>query len=101
MFLAGSFGIQSFQVVGDSLIIIGWLKWIFQLKIIANLEFWKRRIISLLKDFEAITPVHIYKEYNCEANNLSKQALGSQIGFLFWWHLIDRRKGPLHSLPLL
>ena len=61
---------------GYSRIIIDWLTKTSKLQA-ATLEGWKSKVENLLSSFTRLDALHIYREYNQEANALSK-------GLLFW-----------------
>jgi hypothetical protein len=60
--------------MGDSRVIIDWLNDRGQLQA-STIEGWKIRTKDLIKKFQAISFHHIYREFNKEADQLSKQAL--------------------------
>jgi hypothetical protein len=60
-----------FTGVGDFKVIIDWLNQIGNLQDI-HIEGWKIRIRDLLAAFQGISFHHIFREYNEEANKLSK-----------------------------
>jgi len=41
---------------------------------------WKNRILSLRPSFSFIKALHIHREYNSQADSLSKQGLSGQLG---------------------
>jgi ribonuclease HI len=58
--------IQHIQVLGDSKIVIEWLKQNGNLQAI-NIEGWKRRIRDPVSSFQGINFQHIFRESNEEA----------------------------------
>ena len=61
------------QVLGDSKVVIQWLKQKGVLQT-NNIEVWKSRIKELIPTFKGIHFQHIYREVNGEVDQLSKQA---------------------------
>jgi ribonuclease HI len=74
LYLANLLSIQKIQIPGDSKIIIDWLNHKSDLQV-RLLEGWKQRIRLLRRKFSAIHFFHIFREFNKEADGLSKQAL--------------------------
>jgi ribonuclease HI len=72
--LATWLAISEIQVLGDSKVVIDWLNDKGRLHGCA-IECWKLRIKDLLKNFEGIIFSHIYRDFNKEADILSKQAI--------------------------
>jgi hypothetical protein len=58
------------------------------------LDGWKKNIRDLSTHFGAITFTHTYREYNMEADKLSKKALKDQRGNVFFTQWEDGNKGP-------
>jgi hypothetical protein len=69
--LASHLFISEIQVLGDSRIVIDWLKGKGLLQVV-TLESSKERISDFINQFRDITFDHVYKENNQEANYLSK-----------------------------
>jgi ribonuclease HI len=84
LFLANFLGIQRMQAFGDSKVIIEWLNEKGKLDIVA-IEGWKKRTKILCKKFQALTFHHIFREFNKEADTLSKEALLSPAGRLTFY----------------
>jgi len=72
--LASHLTLPKLQAMGDSKVIIDWLNDRGQLQT-SSIEGWKIRTKDLLKNFQAISFHHIYREFNKEADKISKQAL--------------------------
>jgi ribonuclease HI len=91
--------IQHIHVLGDSKVIVDWLNQIRNLQAI-NIEGWKIKIRDLATTFQGINFQHIFREYNEEADKLSKQALSSPKGRLtyFTWH--GENVGPTQHLNI-
>jgi hypothetical protein len=83
--LANSLSIPHIHVLGDSKVVIDWLLNKGRLQVSA-LEGWKTRIKALSKYFLSISYQHIFRDFNVEANKLSKLALEDTEGILFYHH---------------
>jgi len=79
LILASRLQIYDIKVLGDSRIIIEWLKYKGKLQVI-SLDCWKDRIIHLNRTFRSINYSHIYKDFNKDAYILSKKELHMQEG---------------------
>jgi ribonuclease HI len=86
LFLANHLSIHKLQILGDSKVIIDWLNKKSELRACA-IEGWKQRIRALRSKFLAISFEHIYREFNKEADLLSKKALQEPEGVItfFKW----------------
>jgi ribonuclease HI len=73
--LASHMSLQRLQIMGDSKVVIDWLSNRGKLQVCA-IEGWKARIKDLIKSFNLVSFEHIFKNFNMEADLLSKQALG-------------------------
>jgi hypothetical protein len=62
------------HLLGDSKVVIDWLKKEGSLQV-GTLEGWKARILKLMGRFHNLAFQHIYRNFNKEADSLSKQAL--------------------------
>jgi hypothetical protein len=71
------------HLLGDSKVVINWLKKEGSLQV-STLEGWKARILKLTGSFCKITFQHIYRNFNIEADSLSKQALEDTEGNLYY-----------------
>jgi hypothetical protein len=84
--LAVRFSVYNIQVMGDSKIVIDWLRRKGDLTV-ANLDAWKERIVEFYHLFRSITFPYIYREANYEADSQSKKALHSyrqRISYTLW-----------------
>jgi hypothetical protein len=84
--LAKYLNIQNMQMMGDSKVIIEWLKHNGNLQSTA-IEGWKRRTLELTTSFSGIHYHHIYREFNKEVDLLSKQALlepKGRLSYFIW-----------------
>jgi hypothetical protein len=77
--LANHLAIQRLQAVGDSRVIIDWLNDKAKLDV-CYIESWKKRTLDLCKKFQRLSFHHIYREFNKEADKLSKEALRAPEG---------------------
>jgi hypothetical protein len=91
--------IYDLQVVGDSKIIIDWLNRKCDLQVM-GLAFWKDRIKALILEFSALDFSHTYRDFNQEADELSKQALELPEGRLTYFQMEDGLVGPSLFLNL-
>jgi len=74
--LAARLSVYDIHIMGDSKLVIEWLKKDGKLRV-ANLEAWKERIVDICSHFRSITFGHIFREMNKEADYQSKQAFFS------------------------
>jgi ribonuclease HI len=81
LYLANLLSLHKIQILGDSKVIIDWLNYKSDLRV-SSLEGWKQRIQMLRRKFEDIQFYHIYRDYNKEADGLSKQALLAPEGII-------------------
>jgi len=89
--LARRLSISYMIFLGDSKIVIDWLKRKVDLQVVA-LERWKERINESILLFRNLSFDHIYRKDNMEADNLSKKALKKlpgRISFSQWEDGID------------
>jgi ribonuclease HI len=82
LLLATRLHITELQVIRDSKIIIDWCKGKGRLQVI-SLDCWKYKIRELSTLFRAINFSHTYREFNKEADRLSKKSLKEQIGKIY------------------
>lgn len=75
--------VSSLTIYGDSSYIISWAKGESPLNVML-LSFWKDAVRKLILGLEHSHFSHIFREVNSEANLLSKQALFSPAGIIFW-----------------
>jgi ribonuclease HI len=97
--LASRLNIEVLQILGDSRIIIEWLNNKGKLQAI-SLMAWKDRIRLLQSTFRKLSFNHIYREYNKEADHLSKVALQKKAGIITYNHWVEGHEGPPHILKL-
>jgi len=74
IFIANLLSIHKLQILGDSKVIIDWLNDKSDLRV-SSIEGWKQRIKMLKRKFADIHFFHIYREYNKEADGISKKEL--------------------------
>jgi ribonuclease HI len=99
LMLATHLSFQRLQVLGDSKVVIDWLSKRGRLQASA-IEGWKSRIKELIKPFQEISFEHIYREYNKEADLLSKQALWEPEGRITYYKWDNGTEGPRRHLSL-
>jgi ribonuclease HI len=66
--LANRLSLQSIHIMGDSKIIIDWLRGKGRLQVI-SLDCWKDRITALITSFQKISFDHVYREENQVADS--------------------------------
>ena len=81
-------GIPLARIFGDSQVIINWEKGISALSP-PDLFHWCRETQKLLKSFNDLSIIHIYREFNGIADSLSKQALMHSPGFGYYTEIFD------------
>jgi ribonuclease HI len=99
LILANQWKIPKIQLMGDSKVIIDWLNQKGNLNAI-DIEGWKHRTKVLTTIFQEINFHHIFREYNKEADRLSKQALLGPKGRLTYYTWENGKAGPLFHLKL-
>jgi ribonuclease HI len=97
--LASRLSILEIHILGDSNIIIEWLKGKGHLQV-AALECWKDRIRETIKLFWKISFAHIYRVNNKVADNLSKFALSQAPGRIVYYQCVEDHEGPYLFLDL-
>jgi ribonuclease HI len=91
--------LQYIQVLGDSKVVIQWLKQKGALQTIST-EGWKSRIKELIPTFKGIHFQHIYREVNGEADQLSKQALTAPKGRISYYSWDGEKAGPTFQVDV-
>jgi hypothetical protein len=86
-------------MIGDSRVIIDWLNQKGNLQTITLLA-WKDRIRLLKRHFKKLSFSHTSREYNKEADLLSKTALQRKAGVLYFNHWLDGHEGPTHTIQI-
>jgi hypothetical protein len=98
--LASRLHIENLHLIGDSRVIIDWLNHQGKLNIITLLA-WKDRIRSLLRYFKKLSFSHTSREFNREADLLSKTTLQGNPGLLLIYNQWrDGHKGPTLSIKI-
>jgi ribonuclease HI len=92
LFIANFLSLHKIQILGDSKVIIDWLNDKSELRV-SSLEGWKQRIRFIRRNFEAIQFFHIYREFNKEADGLSKKALMEPEGYISLYLWSDGMEG--------
>lgn len=82
LFFANQRMITDLQILGDSKFIIDWALDKHQIHVI-NLDHWMNWDRTLKEQFRSLMFQHIYREFNREADDLSKQAMGIGSGRIF------------------
>ena len=73
--------------MGDSKSIVDWANNVHHLHTV-ELSHWLRRVKDLIGLFQQISFGHIYREFNVQADTLSKQGLTVCLGKIFWKQFI-------------
>jgi ribonuclease HI len=97
--LASRFHIDNLHLIGDSRVIIDWLNHLGKLNIITLLA-WKDRIRSLLHYFKNLTFTHTSREFNRDADLLSKAILQGILGLFIYNQWQDGHQGPTHTIKI-
>ena len=82
LYFAGKKQVSHLQICGDSKVAIDWMARKCKLQV-ANLEGWQRKVANILSKSTQMDNQHIYREYNKDVNDLSKQALTLEEGKIF------------------
>ena len=69
--------------MGDSKVIIDWALEKHMIHVI-DLKHWMNRVKALKAQFRVLQFQHIYREFNIEADVLSKRAMGIGTCMIFW-----------------
>jgi len=88
LFLAQRLSISNLMVVGDSKVTINWINDFSNLNLI-YLHSWKEQIRSLKAGFEDIHFMHIHREFNTMADQLSKKSLDSPLGWFYYEEIFN------------
>jgi ribonuclease HI len=97
--LASHLSIQELHVLGDSKIIIDWLKGKGRLQVV-SLDCWMDSISILINLFHNLSFAHVYRIDNQEANSQSKKALLKEPGKLIYYKCVGQHEGPYQFLDL-
>jgi ribonuclease HI len=99
LILASRLDLTHIKVLGDSRIVIDWLNNKGKLQVIA-LDCWKEKIRDLIKNFEEISFMHIFRDSNVEADLLSKMALQQKEGLISYNKWVEGSMGQTLYLKL-
>jgi len=91
--------IHHIRILGDSKVVVDWLKQKGNLQDI-NIEGWKHKIRDLAASFQGISFQHIFRESNEEEHKLSKQALSAPRGRLTYFNWDGETVGPCQHLKI-
>jgi ribonuclease HI len=97
--LARRLHIDKLLLLGDSKIIVDWLKGQANFKV-AALESWKERTKETSHCFRNLSVTHIFREENSEADTLSKKALYLSPGNFCFTKWEDGNEGPTIKIKL-
>jgi ribonuclease HI len=99
LMLASHLSLHRLQILGDSKVVIDWLSNRGRLQACA-IEGWKSRIKDLIKHFHFVSFEHIFRNFNMEADLLSKQALREPEGRITYYPWSNGTEGPRRHLSL-
>jgi ribonuclease HI len=91
--------IQHIQVLGDSKVVVEWLKQNGNLQAI-NIEGWKCKIRDLASSFQGISFQHIFRESNEEADFYQSKHSQVPRGRLTYYYWDGVMVGPTHHLKI-
>jgi hypothetical protein len=97
--LALHLALPKLQALSDSKVIIDWLNNRGRLQASA-IKGWKHRTKELINKFQVVSFHHIFKEFNKEADQLSKQALHEPKGRITYYLWEPGGIGPLNHLAM-
>jgi ribonuclease HI len=97
--LAKHLNLTNLHLMGDSKLVIEWLKQKVRLNSV-SIEGWKNRIHELVASFQTINYSHIFREFNMVADTLSKEALLEPSGRLIYYRWINGMKDHTYMLDL-
>lgn len=81
--VANLFGLVNVKIFGDSRATIKWARGEFDLNVLNSVH-WSYRVKEELSTFRSVTLEHIFREFNEQADQLSKLALEGEEDFLYW-----------------
>jgi hypothetical protein len=91
--------LQKLQALGDSKVVIEWINNRGRLQASA-IEGCKLRTKELIKKIQEISFQHIYREFNTEADQLSKQVIHEPKGRITYYKWENGIAGPISHLIL-
>jgi ribonuclease HI len=97
--LATRLNIDHLQLIGDSSVIIDWLNHSGKLQSI-TLMAWMDRIRLLQRQFKKLIFTHASREFNRDADLLSKTTLQKIAGLITYNHWLDGHEGPSHVIKI-
>jgi ribonuclease HI len=99
LMLAEFLEIPCIHIMGDSKVVIDWLSDKGGL-MVSSIEGWKKRIKLLIQNFLSIEFQHIYRDFNTDADNLSKQALIEPEGLVTYYQWTNGDEGPRRQIKI-
>jgi len=99
LWLANHLLLPDLHLLGDSKVVIDWLTKVGSLQV-SSLEGWKDRILALTGSFRLITFQHLYRNFNIEADTLSKQEMEDTKGILFYQKWTNGAAGPRRQFKI-
>jgi ribonuclease HI len=99
--LATHLSIHELQVLGDSKVVIEWMNEKGRIQASANT--FNKSVLhekELIKHFQEISFAHIFREFNNEADFLSKQAIQEPEGRITFFKWVNGTKGPKRQYNL-
>jgi len=97
--LANHLALPKLHALRDSKVIIEWLNNRGRFHASA-IEGWKHRTKELIKRFQEISFQHIFRDFNKEADQLSKQAIREPDGRISFYKWDSGSAGPMNYLVL-
>jgi hypothetical protein len=99
LMLADHLAIPCIHIMGDSKVVIEWLIDKGRL-LVSSVEGWKVRIKLLAQKFHSISFQHIYRNFNTDADVLSKQAMGEPEGMVSYYRWTNGVEGPRRQIKI-
>jgi len=88
LYLASKLSLSNLMVAGDSKSTIDWIKGISSLNCL-YLRPWQEKVRKLQENFEKLNFIHVHRIFNNVADQLSKKALNSQLGWIYLEEVVD------------
>ena len=76
------------HILGDSKVVIGWILGISNLNVLL-LSHWKNIILELNRCYSSIYFSHVYREFNFEADEISKKVVVPLEDFILFEEFLD------------
>jgi ribonuclease HI len=99
LMLADYLEIPCIHIMGDSKVVIDCLRDKGRL-MVTSIEGWKKRIKILIQKFHSIDFQHIYRDFNTDAEFLSKQAMIEPEGLVTFYQWTNGDEGPRRQIKI-